>query len=81
MSHRAPFIVIEGLDRSGKTTQTHKLHEALKDIGVEAKLIKFPGKHLVLSSRDQINPLWHESSHSHGDFSGRGRATKFESYR
>jgi len=44
MSQRAPFIVIEGLDRSGRTTQTHKLHEALKDIGVEAKLIKFPDR-------------------------------------
>jgi dTMP kinase len=45
MTQRAPFIVIEGLDRSGKTTQTGKLCEALKDIGVEAKLIKFPGEH------------------------------------
>ena len=45
MTQRAPFIVIEGLDRSGKTTQTGKLHETLKDIGVETKLIKFPGEH------------------------------------
>ena len=45
MAQRAPFIVIEGLDRSGKTTQTGKLHETLKNIGVEAKLIKFPGEH------------------------------------
>jgi thymidylate kinase len=44
MAQRAPFIVIEGLDRSGKTTQTGKLYETLKDIGVEAKLIKFPGE-------------------------------------
>jgi len=44
MSQRAPFIVIEGLDRSGKTTQTGKLHENLKDIGVEVKLIKFPDR-------------------------------------
>ena len=44
MTQRAPFIVIEGLDRSGKTTQTGKLYETLKDIGVEAKLIKFPGE-------------------------------------
>ena len=52
MSQRAPFIVIEGLDRSGKTTQTGKLHETLKDIGVEVKLIKFPGErcHFVLQS-------------------------------
>ncbi|KAF8816886.1 thymidylate kinase [Phlegmacium glaucopus] len=44
MSPRAPFIVIEGLDRSGKTTQTHRLHESLKDNGVETKLIKFPDR-------------------------------------
>jgi len=44
MTQRAPFIVIEGLDRSGKTTQTGKLHENLKDIGVEVKLIKFPDR-------------------------------------
>ena len=48
MSKRAPFIVIEGLDRSGKTTQTGKLHETLKDMGVEVNLIKFPGEHYPL---------------------------------
>ncbi|KAF9482639.1 thymidylate kinase [Pholiota conissans] len=41
---RAPFIVIEGLDRSGKTTQTARLHEQLKANGVEASLIKFPDR-------------------------------------
>ena len=49
MFQRAPFIVIEGLDRSGKTTQTYKLYDTLKNTGVEAKSIKFPGKHLSLS--------------------------------
>ena len=47
MSQRAPFIVIEGLDRSGKTTQTYRLHETLKSIGVEAISMKFPGKHFI----------------------------------
>jgi len=40
---RAPFIVIEGLDRSGKTTQTSKLHSRLTENGVDATLVKFPG--------------------------------------
>jgi dTMP kinase len=40
---RAPFIVIEGLDRSGKTTQVARLHAQLKAQGVEAALMKFPG--------------------------------------
>jgi len=42
-ARRAPFIVIEGLDRSGKTTQTSQLYARLKEAGTEASLIKFPG--------------------------------------
>jgi hypothetical protein len=41
---RSPFIVIEGLDRSGKTTQTGRLYARLKEVGTDATLIKFPGK-------------------------------------
>jgi len=43
MSKRAPFIVVEGLDRSGKTTQTEQLLARLTESGVQAKLVKFPG--------------------------------------
>lgn len=44
MAHnRAPFIVVEGLDRSGKTTQTALLQERLEKEGVRSKLMKFPG--------------------------------------
>lgn len=45
-AQRAPFIVIEGLDRSGKTTQTRILHTRLQDAGVDVKLIKFPGTYI-----------------------------------
>ncbi|KAF8951901.1 thymidylate kinase-domain-containing protein [Flammula alnicola] len=41
---RAPFIVIEGLDRSGKTTQTTQLHSRLQTHGIEACLLKFPDR-------------------------------------
>jgi dTMP kinase len=41
---RGAFIVLEGLDRSGKTTQTAKLVEQIQRQGKECKLIKFPGK-------------------------------------
>ena len=41
---RAPFIVIEGLDRSGKTTQTERLHKRLQDAKIDAKVLKFPGQ-------------------------------------
>ncbi|PPQ69374.1 hypothetical protein CVT26_002529 [Gymnopilus dilepis] len=43
-SRRAPFIVIEGLDRSGKTTQTSKLAQRLEGSGVDTKLVKFPDR-------------------------------------
>ncbi|GJJ11374.1 hypothetical protein Clacol_005606 [Clathrus columnatus] len=45
MSRRGAFIVVEGLDRSGKTTQTNLLCEHLSKIGDRpVKLIKFPDR-------------------------------------
>ncbi|KAJ8516882.1 hypothetical protein ONZ45_g5869 [Pleurotus djamor] len=43
-SRRGAFIVIEGLDRSGKTTQCSTLLERLEASKIEAKLIKFPDR-------------------------------------
>jgi len=40
---RAPFVVIEGLDRSGKTTQINLLHSRLESMGTRTRLFKFPG--------------------------------------
>ena len=40
---RGAFIVLEGLDRSGKTTQTAKLVDKIEKLGRPCKLIKFPG--------------------------------------
>ncbi|KAG9048921.1 Thymidylate kinase [Tulasnella sp. UAMH 9824] len=46
MSARGTFIVIEGLDRSGKSTQAGIIHQKLvQQLGEQrVKLIKFPGK-------------------------------------
>ncbi|KAK7472406.1 Thymidylate kinase [Stygiomarasmius scandens] len=41
---RGAFIVIEGLDRSGKTTQTAILCEQLEKAGKPVKLLKFPDR-------------------------------------
>ena len=40
---RGALIVIEGIDRSGKTTQCTKLTKRLVSEGVKAELFKFPG--------------------------------------
>ncbi|KAF9499495.1 thymidylate kinase, partial [Pleurotus eryngii] len=45
---RGAFIVVEGLDRSGKTTQCAALHERLVESGVVAELIKFPDRTTVI---------------------------------
>lgn len=39
---RAPLIVIEGLDRTGKTTQTERLLHTLEKQNLAAELIRFP---------------------------------------
>ncbi|KAJ2849609.1 Thymidylate kinase [Coemansia brasiliensis] len=41
---RGLFILFEGCDRSGKTTQSTRLVQALKDMGIKAKLVKFPDR-------------------------------------
>jgi dTMP kinase len=41
---RGAFIVVEGLDRSGKTTQTELLAERLTTNGVSVERRKFPGE-------------------------------------
>jgi len=38
------FIVVEGCDRAGKSTQCAKLVERLTSEGIAAKLVKFPGR-------------------------------------
>ncbi|KAI0085781.1 thymidylate kinase-domain-containing protein [Irpex rosettiformis] len=44
MGKRGAFIVIEGLDKSGKSTQAATLLRRLQDSQVSAKLIKFPDR-------------------------------------
>nr|VWO96223.1 Peptidyl-prolyl isomerase CWC27 [Ganoderma boninense] len=41
---RGAFIVVEGLDRSGKSTQVTLLEERLKKEGVAVTLVKFPDR-------------------------------------
>lgn len=43
-TRRGAFIVLEGLDRSGKSTQCLKLVDNLNKAGLKAKGIRFPGE-------------------------------------
>ncbi|KAF8907804.1 thymidylate kinase-domain-containing protein [Mucidula mucida] len=48
MARRGAFIVIEGLDRSGKTSQTTHLKERLKKQGKKVELLKFPERTTII---------------------------------
>ena len=40
---RGALIVLEGLDRAGKSSQCRLLHDKLHSLGIPVRLIKFPG--------------------------------------
>jgi dTMP kinase len=54
---RGAFIVIEGLDRSGKTTQTDLLSSRLSKTGLIIDRRKFPGEQnlLLTSQKDYLS--------------------------
>lgn len=41
---RGAFIVLNGIDRSGKTTQSKHLEDRLKAQGITAQLVRFPDR-------------------------------------
>lgn len=41
---RGAFVVLEGLDRSGKTTQVKLLEQRFVEEGRKVKVMRFPGK-------------------------------------
>lgn len=47
---RGAFVVLEGLDRSGKTTQVKLLQSRLIEAGRRVQLMRFPGELLGLLS-------------------------------
>lgn len=55
---RGAFIVVEGLDRSGKTTQTKRIESALQDEGYKVKLRRFPGNSIPSGRRSVLLLFW-----------------------
>ena len=47
---RGALIVLEGLDRSGKTTQVKLLEQRFVELGRRVKVMRFPGKLLIVFS-------------------------------
>lgn len=41
---RGAFIVMEGLDRTGKSTQSKKIMESLNNLGLKTELMVFPDR-------------------------------------
>ena len=48
---RGAFILFEGVDRCGKTTQARKLADALNAAGQPAVFMRFPGWRVSVSGR------------------------------
>lgn len=55
MTKRGTFIVFEGLDRCGKSTQVARLEDSLREQGHRVRIQKFPGKLVSLLT---IRSIW-----------------------
>ena len=70
---RGAFLVLEGLDRSGKSTQCRKLVDNLNNGGIRAKAIRFPGDLSGPLYISHCNKVWcltgknGRSFHDHGE--------------
>uniref|UniRef100_A0A672I3J5 Thymidylate kinase-like domain-containing protein n=1 Tax=Salarias fasciatus TaxID=181472 RepID=A0A672I3J5_SALFA len=52
---RGALIVLEGVDKVGKTTQCSKLVQALKQSGRPAEMLRFPGEAASLKPMPLMN--------------------------
>jgi thymidylate kinase len=58
MAKRAAFIVIEGLDRSGKSTQVALLRDLLEASEKPVKVLKFPGQQFLTTIPLSLITVW-----------------------
>ena len=50
---RGALVVLEGLDRAGKSSQCKLLHDKLYGMGIPVRLMKFPGSWLFGNISEQ----------------------------
>ncbi|KYK60852.1 Thymidylate kinase [Drechmeria coniospora] len=65
-ARRGTFVVLEGLDRSGKSTQVKLLEERFVSEGRPVKVMRFPGQSLPLRSRARRRSASRRDPCSHG---------------
>lgn len=51
---RGALIVLEGVDKAGKTTQCKKLVQALQESGRPAEMMRFPGKTILAPDDNSV---------------------------
>ena len=61
---RGAFIVLEGVDRCGKTTQISRLVESLQKANLPVEAIRFPGEYHSLLAGHDIRGMTSSSSSS-----------------
>ncbi|NWH60266.1 KTHY kinase, partial [Geococcyx californianus] len=59
-ARRGALIVLEGVDRAGKSTQGRRLVEALRGGGHRAELLRFPATGPTDVPEDRRTHLWQE---------------------
>jgi thymidylate kinase len=63
---RGIFIVFEGIDRCGKTTQAHKLAQFMQQNNLPCEHIRFPGTTFTtLNASHTISPTFVHNSNNH----------------
>lgn len=60
---RGALIVLEGLDRAGKSSQCQLLHDKLHAMGIPVRLMKFPGLSF-LNIQVGIYTKWHRQNYT-----------------
>jgi dTMP kinase len=56
MAARGAFILFEGVDRCGKTTQSTRLVETLKAAGIDAELWRYPDRTTAMGQ--MVGPIY-----------------------